>query len=140
MAFTSANILGRYKQKNPNRYQMVKESQDLKISGQNNDKNGLAHPTNNLEQIFSTGDRVAAHQFAPKNAINSIKDLPEAGAQITYGGSLMENVNELAQANQWDIHLLGFKTLKMQNHGKHLVDFQEWKLSLFLCIMLFLHY
>ena len=92
---------GDVSKKNPNRYQIVKESQDLKTSGANNDKNGLAHPTNNLVEIFSTGDRVAAYQFAPKNAISSIADLPKAGAQITYGGSLMENVQELAQANQW---------------------------------------
>jgi hypothetical protein len=111
---------GDVSKKNPNRYQMVKESQDLKTSGQNNDKNGLAHPTNNLQEIFSTGDRVAAYQFAPKNAINSIKDLPEAGAQITYGGSLMENVNELAQANQW-----GYSPSWIQN----IKDAKSWKTS-----------
>lgn len=106
--------------KNPNRYQMVKESQDLKTSGQNNDINGLAHPTNNLEEIFGTGDRVAAYQFAPKNAVNSIKDLPEAGAQLTYGGSLMENVNELALANQW-----GYSSSWKQN----IKDAKAWKTS-----------
>jgi hypothetical protein len=105
---------------NPNRYQIVKESQDLKFSGANNDVNGLAHPTNNLQEIFGAGDRVAAYQFAPKNAINSIRDLPESGAQITYGGSLMENVNSLAQANQW-----GYSNTWIQN----IKDAKAWKTS-----------
>lgn len=111
---------GDVSKKNPNRYQIVKESQDLKLSGANNDKNGLAHPTNNLQEIFGAGDRVAAYQFAPKNAINSIKDLSEAGAQITYGGSLLENVNELAQANQW-----GYNPSWVQN----IKDAKSWKTS-----------
>ena len=111
---------GDVSKKNPNRYQIVKESQDLKVSGANNDKNGLAHPTNNLEEIFGTGDRVAAYQFAPKNAINSIRDLAKAGAQITYGGSLLENVNELAQANQW-----GYSNSWIQN----IKDAKSWKTS-----------
>jgi len=105
---------------NPNRYQIVKESQDLKFSGANNDVNGLAHPTNNLQEIFGTGDRVAAYQYAPKNAINSIRDLPESGAQITYGGSLLENVNSLAQANQW-----GYSNTWIQN----IKDAKSWKTS-----------
>jgi Starch-binding module 26/Glycosyl hydrolase family 57/Chitobiase/beta-hexosaminidase C-terminal domain/Secretion system C-terminal sorting domain len=105
---------------NPNRYQIVKESQDLKFSGANNDVNGLAHPTNNLLEIFGAGDRVAAYQFAPKNAINAIRDLPESGAQITYGGSLLENVNSLAQANQW-----GYNTTWIQN----IKDAKAWKTS-----------
>lgn len=111
---------GDISKKNPNRYQVVKESQDLKVSGANNDKNGLAHPTNNLQEIFGSGDRVAAYQFAPKNAINSIKDLAEAGAQITYGGSLLENVNELAQANQW-----GYSNSWIQN----IKDAKSWQTS-----------
>ena len=105
---------------NPNRYQIVKESQDLKFSGTNSDSNGLAHPTNNLQEIFGSGDRVAAYQFAPKNAINSIRDLPESGAQITYGGSLLENVNSLAQANQW-----GYSNTWLQN----IKDAKSWKTS-----------
>jgi Starch-binding module 26/Secretion system C-terminal sorting domain/Glycosyl hydrolase family 57/Fn3 associated/Chitobiase/beta-hexosaminidase C-terminal domain len=111
---------GDVSKKNPNRYQIVKESQDLKTSGGNNDINGLAHPTNNLQEIFGIGDRVAAYQFAPKNAINSIRDLPKAGAQITYGGSLMENINELAQANQW-----GYSNSWTQN----IKDAKAWKTS-----------
>ncbi|SEG37267.1 Por secretion system C-terminal sorting domain-containing protein [Halpernia humi] len=86
---------------NPNRYQTVKESQDLKMSGGNTYSDGLAHPLNDLNEIFGSADRVNAYQFAPKNAVNSIRSLPNAGAQITYGGSLIENINSLAAANQW---------------------------------------
>lgn len=105
---------------NPNRYQIVKESQDLKISSGNNDINGKAHPTNNLQEIFSAGDRVAAYQYAPKKAINSIRDLPESGAQITYGGSLLENLNQLAQFNKW-----GYNNSWIQN----IKDAKGWKTS-----------
>ena len=86
---------------NPNRYQLVKESQDLKLSGGNTYSDGLAHPLNDLNEIFGSADRVNAYQFAPKNAVQSILSMPNAGAQITYGGSLMENINSLAAANQW---------------------------------------
>lgn len=85
----------------PNRYQTVKESQDLKTSGQNTYSDGLAHPLNDLVEIFSLADRVNAYQFQPKNAIQSIMGNPKAGAQVTYGGSLIENINSLGAANQW---------------------------------------
>lgn len=85
----------------PNRYQLVKESEDLKNSGQNNYSDGLAHPLNNLSEIFGLADRVNAYQYQPKNAVGSISSLPKAGAQMTYGGSLIENLNSLGAANQW---------------------------------------
>jgi alpha-amylase/alpha-mannosidase (GH57 family) len=37
----------------------------------------------------------------PINLHQEISRFPKAGAQITYGGSLMENINSLAAANQW---------------------------------------
>lgn len=86
---------------NPNRYQMVKESQDMKLGGQNTYSDGLAHPLNNLEEIFGLADRVNAYQYQPKNAIQSIMAHAKAGAQVTYGGSLIENINSLGAANQW---------------------------------------
>ena len=86
---------------NPNRSQLLKESQDLKLSGQNTYSDGIAHPTNNLEEIFSLADRVNAYQFKAKNAVNSIRQFPKAGAQITYGGSLLESINSLAPSGQW---------------------------------------
>lgn len=92
---------GEVSQSDPNRYQMVKESQDLKLSGQNTYADGLAHPLNNLEEIFALPDRINAYQYQPKNAVQSISGLPKAGAQMTYGGSLIENINSLAAINQW---------------------------------------
>lgn len=86
---------------NPNRSQLLKESQDLKMSGQNTYADGLAHPLNDLEQIFSLPDRVQAYQYKPKNAVQSIMGYPKAGAQITYGGSLLESINSLAPTGQW---------------------------------------
>lgn len=86
---------------NPNRSQMTKESQDMKTSGQNTYSDGLAHPLNNLEEIFSLPDRVQAYQFKANSAINSIRSFPKAGAQVTYGGSLLESINSLAPTGQW---------------------------------------
>ena len=86
---------------NPFRSQLLKESQQLKLSGQNTYADGLAHPLNNLEEIFSLADRVQAYQYKPKNAISSIMNFPKAGAQITYGGSLIESINSLAPTGQW---------------------------------------
>jgi len=92
---------GEVSQSNPNRYQLVKESQDLILNGTNTYTDGLAHPLNNLEEIFGLPDRVNAYQFQPKNAVQSIMGYPKAGAQMTYGGSLIENLNSLGVANQW---------------------------------------
>lgn len=86
---------------NPNRSQLLKESHDLKMNGQNTYSDGLAHPLNDLEQIFSLPDRVQAYQYKPKNAVQSIMGYPKAGAQITYGGSLLESINSLAPTGQW---------------------------------------
>jgi hypothetical protein len=86
---------------NPNRSQLLKESQELKFSGGNMYSDGLAHPLNDLQEIFGLPDRVAAYQFKCKNAIGSISHLPKAGAQVTYGGSLLEGINSLADANMW---------------------------------------
>ena len=92
---------GDFSQSNPNRYQMVKESEDMKNSGANTYSDGLAHPLNNLNEIFSMPDRVNAYQYRPKSAVQSIMNNPKAGAQMTYGGSLIENINSLGAANQW---------------------------------------
>lgn len=92
---------GEISQADPNRYQLVKESHDLKMNGGNIYSDGLAHPLNNLEEIFSKPDRVNAYQYMPHNAVQSILSYPDAGAQMTYGGSLIENINSLAAVNQW---------------------------------------
>lgn len=61
---------------------------------------GAAHPANDLRTIFSTADRVAAYQYRPRDCINLIRGRPEAGAQVSYTGGLIENITSLGNANQ----------------------------------------
>jgi hypothetical protein len=87
---------------NPNRIQSVKESNDLKFNGGNNYPNSSqAHPLNDLQQIFSKQDRVAVYQYRAKDAVASLFNHPEGGAQVNYSGCLMDNIESLANANQW---------------------------------------
>jgi len=86
---------------NSNRYQTVKESQDIKNAGGNQYETGESHPLNNLEEIFSKDDRKNAYQHVPRNCVEQLLSYPEAGAQVNYSGCIIENVNSLANANQW---------------------------------------
>jgi len=61
---------------------------------------GAAHPANNLREIFSVADRVAAYQYRVKDSINAIRWAPEAGAQASFSGGLIENLTSLGAANQ----------------------------------------
>ena len=62
---------------------------------------GRAHPSPEvLSTIFGWGDRVAAYQYQPKNTIGNLLGYPNAGAQVSYSGALIENVQSLATANQ----------------------------------------
>jgi hypothetical protein len=85
----------------PSRYQTVWESHYLKSNGGNIYSDGLAHPLNDLEEIFGKDDRKAVYQWRTKDAVQSILSHPNAGAQVNYSGCLIENVNSLAQAGQW---------------------------------------
>lgn len=86
----------------PDSKQYVEESHRLKMSGGNRYPGStVAHPTNNLEEIFSKADRVNAYQSSPRDAINSIKSLTDAGAQLSISAGLMENVQSLGAKNQW---------------------------------------
>ena len=58
----------------------------------------LGHSQNDEFTIFNSDDRVADYQWYPKDAISSISDLPEAGAQISFAGALMENLFSLGNA------------------------------------------
>ena len=63
---------------------------------------GRPHPSPEvLSQIISVADHVAAYQSRPHDAISSVLSYPNAGAQVNYSGALMENVQSLAQANQF---------------------------------------
>ena len=60
---------------------------------------GAAHPENDVAEIFSVADRVAAYQFRPRDAIDAMTGA-DAGAQVTYTGGLVRNVAGLGAANQ----------------------------------------
>jgi len=48
--------------------------------------------------IFNSDDRVADYQGYPRDALSSVLGTPDAGAQISFAGSLIQNVNSLAAA------------------------------------------
>lgn len=66
---------------------------------------GAAHPENNLRDIFGWADRVAVYQFRARDSIDAIRWAPQAGAQISYSGGLIENVQSLGDAG-----LLGYSS------------------------------
>ena len=98
-------------------YQSVRESHELKSNGGNVYLDGLAHPLNNLEDIFGNDDRKAVYQYRAKDAIQSLIGYNEAGAQVNYSGCLIKNVNSLAENNQWGYY---------QNWQNSFVEAREW--------------
>ncbi len=58
----------------------------------------LGHSLNNVFDIFNKDDRVADYQWYPKDALQSVLDLPDAGAQVSFAGALIENLNGLGAA------------------------------------------
>lgn len=61
---------------------------------------GATNPENNLREIFGKADRVAVYQYRVKDAIDAIDWAPEAGAQVSYSGGLIQNINSLGSVNQ----------------------------------------
>lgn len=59
---------------------------------------GVGHPENNLSDIFGQDDRRAAYQGRPRDALAGLP--VEAGFAMSYSGSLMDNVRNLAANNQ----------------------------------------
>ncbi|MBI5168105.1 MAG: hypothetical protein HZA61_01315 [Candidatus Eisenbacteria bacterium] len=59
----------------------------------------LGHSQNDLGTIFGSDDRVHDYQDYPKSALSSVLDLPDAGAQVSFAGSLIQNLNSLGAAN-----------------------------------------
>ncbi|WP_109299892.1 starch-binding protein [Aquimarina sp. AU474] len=107
---------------NPNRYQTVLESHNLKTSGDswNIYDDGISHPLNNLEEIFGKYDRVKAYQYGPKNSVQRLLGLPNGGAQVNYSGCLIENVNSLANAGVWGYN---------QGWQNDFIEAKNWKTS-----------
>ena len=58
----------------------------------------LNHSQNDEFTIFNSDDRVADYQWYPKDALQSVLDLPDAGAQVSFAGSLIENIFSLGNA------------------------------------------
>jgi len=58
----------------------------------------MGHPDNNLTDIFGLDDRKAAYQGRPRDSLNNIVN--EAGFALSYSGSLIDNVRNLAANNQ----------------------------------------
>ena len=58
----------------------------------------LGHSQNDEFTIFDKDDRVGDYQWYPMDAVSSISDLSEAGAQVSFAGALMENLFSLGDA------------------------------------------
>ncbi len=62
---------------------------------------GRLHPApEKLREIFGLADRVAAYQYRPRDTVNSLLGYANAGAQVSYSGALMENVQSLGSNGQ----------------------------------------
>ncbi len=59
---------------------------------------GGAHPENDLRQIFGLDDRIAAYQWRPRDTVGSIAWTPQGGAQVSFSGGLIANIQSFAEA------------------------------------------
>lgn len=91
---------------NSKTYQFAWESDQIKSQ-----QNG--HPQNNLDDIFGSDDRKAIYQYRAKDSLNTVSqsNAPKFGAQLTYPGELIENVESLAEHND-----LGYSPNWQQNY------------------------
>ncbi|MCX5800139.1 MAG: T9SS type A sorting domain-containing protein [Candidatus Eisenbacteria bacterium] len=58
----------------------------------------LGHSQSDVYEIFNKDDRVHDYQNYPKDAVASVLDLPDAGAQMSFAAALIENIKSLADA------------------------------------------
>jgi hypothetical protein len=58
----------------------------------------LGHSQNDEFAIFNSDDRVRDYQDYPRTALSMVLDLPDAGAQVSFAGSLIQNIASLAAA------------------------------------------
>ena len=61
----------------------------------------LGHSQNDVFSIFDKDDRVHDYQDYPRTALSMILDIPDAGAQVSFAGALIENVKSLGD-NGWN--------------------------------------
>jgi Glycosyl hydrolase family 57 len=85
-----------YSHYNKAQYQFAWESIQTK-SQQGN------HPQNDVAGIFSVDDRIAIYQYRAADSISSVSTsaAPKFGAQMSYPGDLMENVNSIGAQNAY---------------------------------------
>lgn len=77
------------------RVQFANDSVNLK-SGQGYDSSTF-HPENDLVAIFGVDDRRRAYQSGPRDSLASVN--ANGGYAMSYSGSLIDNVNNLGEAN-----------------------------------------
>jgi hypothetical protein len=77
---------------NPNTYQKAYDSLHLKSS-----QGG--HPRDDIDGIFGKADRINDYQHYAVDAIQSCQQYPDMGAQVSFSGCLIENLNNLAENN-----------------------------------------
>jgi len=53
------------------------------------------HPENNIAEIFGKDDRKAVYQYRSRDAVSAVGWHPDAGAQLSYSGCLIENIRSL---------------------------------------------
>jgi hypothetical protein len=88
---------------------------------------GRPHPNpEKLRDIFSVDDRIAVYQWRLADALRSIAFHDWAGAQVSYSGSLFENVSSLAEVNamgyspSWINNYRNYATEKTSNQERRL--------------------
>ena len=81
---------------------------------------GRAHPSPEvLANIFGLDDRKAAYQYRPHDTLASVFGYANAGAQVSFSGALMENVQSLGTAGATG---LWRKLVQLQSTGARLDD------------------
>ncbi len=91
------------------RYQFAYDSIQLKFNDQGNYYAGSSyeHPRNHLwdgdggeyDAVFSKDDRRNVYQGGARNSIATLGGHPNAGASVSYSGSLQENIGSLGRHN-----------------------------------------
>lgn len=77
-----------------NGYEKAKDTMD------NRDGRG-GHPSETLSDIFGLDDKKASYQYRLRDATAGMNGQPDAGAQCTFSGSLIQNIKQLGD-NNWN--------------------------------------
>ncbi len=82
-----------------NRVQYAPDSMALKDNGAGQQYGtGVAHPDNDLNDIFGKADRVGAYQSVPRDSLHGLSN--SVGFCMSYSGSLIDNIRSLGANNQ----------------------------------------